>query len=280
MGDADYEVDFEARNTFLHVTVRPTTAGQLMTRSRSWTPSTSSNHSSEQSIQSIPAGWLPATASPAVVEVVGAGHEPGPQPPLHQVFNLTSATSSSSKESSSQSFLSESKLREAVAAFREGGERQEEEELEYRYELPSRGSEGHFEGRCQPCRFIHLGDGCRNGFNCNFCHEEHETQGGKTHRPSKGVRSGYKRTVNQIVESDMPEEEKMEAYQRLAERSPYMRCLLKAVVPNIDELVKTRGETSSGPSSSGAGCQLPATEPRIPGLQPHQEDKSPTKISL
>lgn len=56
------------------------------------------------------------------------------------------------RESSSQSFLSESKLREAVAAFREGGERQEEpdldEELEYTYELPSRGSEGHFEGRC------------------------------------------------------------------------------------------------------------------------------------
>ena len=72
----------------------------------------------------------------------------------------------------------------------------------------------------------------------------------------------------------------MEAYQRLAERSPYMRCLLKAVVPNIDELVKTRGEASSGPSSSAAGCQLPAPEPRIPGLQPQQEDKSPTKISL
>ena len=43
----------------------------------------------------------------------------------------------------------------------------------------------------------------------------------------------------------------MEAYQRLAERSPYMRCLLKAVVPNIDELMKTRGEASSGPTSSG-----------------------------
>lgn len=50
------------RNTFLHVTVRPTTAGPFMTRSRSWTPSTSSNHSSEQSIQSIPAGTRPPTA--------------------------------------------------------------------------------------------------------------------------------------------------------------------------------------------------------------------------
>jgi len=74
------------------------------------------------------------------------------------------------------------------------------------------------------------------------------------------------------------EEEKMEAYQRLAERSPYMRCLLKAVVPNIDELMKTRGEASSGPTSSGG--QLPAPEPRVPGLQPQQEDKSPTKLSL
>ena len=29
--------------------------------------------------------------------------------------------------------------------------------------------------------------------------------GSKTHRPSKGVRSGYKRSVNQIIESDLPE---------------------------------------------------------------------------
>ena len=30
----------------------------------------------------------------------------------------------------------------------------------------------------------------------------------------------------EVIESDLPEEEKMEAYKKLAERSPYMRCLL------------------------------------------------------
>ena len=42
------------RNTFLHVTVRASNA-PAVTRSRSWTPSTSSNHSSEHS---VPSGTL------------------------------------------------------------------------------------------------------------------------------------------------------------------------------------------------------------------------------
>lgn len=198
MEDTDYEIDFEARNTFLHVTVRSSNA-PAVTRSRSWTPSTSSNHSSEHS---VPSGWLPASTFP---------NDPLPQPPAHRVYNLTSMTSTSSKASSQTPVgAQQSQLSDNVQQL------QEEEP----YEFPSIGSVGHWEGKCQPCRFIHLADGCRNGRNCNYCHEEHDTMGTKTHRPSKGVRSGYKRAVNQIVEAEMPQEEKMEAYQRLAERSP------------------------------------------------------------
>ena len=128
-------------------------------------------------------------------------------------------------------------------------------------DLPSpRVSAASMHSKGQPCRFIDHPDGCRNGYDCNFCHfRDHEATSAKTHRPSKGVRSGYKRSVNQVIQSDMPEEQKLEAYKKLAERSPYMRCLLRAVVPNIDDLLEEHGGEAS---SSGID------QPRAPGLQP------------
>ena len=134
----------------------------------------------------------------------------------------------------------------------------------------------------QPCRFIDHPDGCRNGYECNFCHfRDHDASSAKTHRPSKGVRSGYKRSVNQVIHSDMSEEQKLEAYKKLAERSPYMRCLLRAVVPNIDDLLEEQGHVEAASSKA-------ADQPRAPGLQPAaqmprtpgQQGASGSKLSL
>mmetsp|Transcript_817 Transcript_817/g.3305 ORF Transcript_817/g.3305 Transcript_817/m.3305 type:complete len:366 (+) Transcript_817:51-1148(+) len=36
-------------------------------------------------------------------------------------------------------------------------------------ELPSMGSQSHFDGTCKPCAFFHTA-GCANGTNCQFCH--------------------------------------------------------------------------------------------------------------
>lgn len=274
----DYEIDFENRNTFLHISVRSTTP--VLTRSQSWTPSSSSKDSSSES-SAFPQGWLASTAVlPATQEQL-----------MHRVFNITSGTSSSSKPSCSD--LTDSNTTDkAIVTSGSDEKRQTAAQEPPRaegaptssgswhavtatlplYDLPSRGSIGHLEGRCQPCRFINLPDGCRNGYECTFCHDDHEVATGKTHRPSKGVRSGYKRSVNQIIESDLPEEQKLEAYKRLAERSPYMRCLIKAVVPNIDEIVRS---------------EAPEFErecvPRTPGLQPSPKEAgyfSESKISL
>ena len=127
--------------------------------------------------------------------------------------------------------------------------------------LPSKGSARHALGTCTECRFMKLPNGCRNGAACPFCHFPHEAPS-KVHRPSKGIRAGYKRSVMQIAESDLSEAEKLEAYKKMAVRSPYTRRLLKAVVPNIDELIKDE-----------------ELEPRAPGLQ-RPETKPKAKISL
>ncbi|CAK9109498.1 Parkin coregulated gene protein-like [Durusdinium trenchii] len=125
------------------------------------------------------------------------------------------------------------------------------------------GSRFHYAGQCLPCRFVTLPDGCRNGPQCSFCHnEEHETDPNSAQRPPKGVRSGYKKSVNQVLESDMSEAEKREALKKLARRSPYLRALVRRVMP---DLVDADPELN------------PATDdrPRTPGLQP-----SVTRISL
>ena len=166
--------------------------------------------------------------------------------------------------------------------------------------MPSKGSARHALGSCTECRFTKLPSGCRNGAACPFCHFPHDVS--KVHRPSKGVRAGYKRSVKQIAESDLTEEmfiifdrfeailssfhlclrplfksfsmlflghvrgeedEKLEAYKKMAARSPYTRRLLKAMVPDIDDLIE--------------GHEL---APRVPGLQVAEPQLGASKISL
>mmetsp|Transcript_44976 Transcript_44976/g.106919 ORF Transcript_44976/g.106919 Transcript_44976/m.106919 type:complete len:268 (-) Transcript_44976:85-888(-) len=254
--------EIECKNTFLHISERPSRdgrSGQAVSRSCSWTPSSngsSPEKSSESSVSSLIRHFIPNL-------------EETP-PPSHQLFNHVASSSSQTSRSSDPSHVS-AEPEEAIRA-----------EVAGMMDFPSAGSRLHFEGKCQPCRFIDHPDGCRNGYECNFCHfRDHDASSAKTHRPSKGVRSGYKRSVNQVMHSDMSEEQKLEAYKKLAERSPYMRCLLRAVVPNIDDLLEEQGHVEAASSKS-------TDQPRAPGLQPAaqmprtpgQQGPASSKLSL
>merc|ERR1712032_812002 len=45
--------------------------------------------------------------------------------------------------------------------------------LEAEPPLLSIGSVGHLNRSCRPCHYIHSNCGCRNGYACEFCHEQH-----------------------------------------------------------------------------------------------------------
>jgi len=76
----------------------------------------------------------------------------------------------------------------------------------------SMGSVMHAHGTCRPCRFILLGQHCRHGFRCHFCHLEHSQLSGllelnPSHdglpptaatRPSKAKRTRYKEMVKEL----------------------------------------------------------------------------------
>merc|ERR1719235_2625775 len=54
-------------------------------------------------------------------------------------------------------------------------------------DLPSLGSLGHFVGQCSRCCF-HPKGRCQNGYNCRFCHFEHEKRKRKQKPIDKFVR--------------------------------------------------------------------------------------------
>jgi len=132
--------------------------------------------------------------------------------------------------------------------------------------LTSVGSSLHASGQCKPCRFIALASGCRNQYKCPYCHnEEHLTDPTSAERPPKGVRSGYRKSVNQVLESDMPEDQKRFALKQLAQRSPYLRVLVRRIMPEMEEgEAKNRAKADAKDSSKTDRPE----KPREPGLQP------------
>lgn len=132
--------------------------------------------------------------------------------------------------------------------------------------LTSVGSSLHASGQCKPCRFIALASGCRNQYKCPYCHnEEHLTDPTSAERPPKGVCSGYRKSVNQVLESDMPEDQKRFALKQLAQRSPYLRVLVRRIMPEMEEgEAKSRAKADPKDSSKTDRPE----KPREPGLQP------------
>mmetsp|Transcript_28641 Transcript_28641/g.66387 ORF Transcript_28641/g.66387 Transcript_28641/m.66387 type:complete len:267 (-) Transcript_28641:90-890(-) len=60
---------------------------------------------------------------------------------------------------------------------------------------PSLGSVPHMAGSCRPCHYVATKMGCRNGFQCGFCHYKHTKlpkakPDASRHRPDDSVRSG------------------------------------------------------------------------------------------
>lgn len=126
------------------------------------------------------------------------------------------------------------------------------------------GSSLHYSGQCKPCRFITFSSGCRNKADCPFCHnEEHLTDPTTAERPPKGVRSGYRKSVNQVLESDMTDDQKRFALKQLAQRSPYLRVLVRRIMPEIEE-----GEAKNATKVDPKDSSKQVEKPREPGLQP------------
>merc|ERR1719478_449236 len=56
-------------------------------------------------------------------------------------------------------------------------------------ELPSLGSANHGDGTCKRCCFFPKGR-CQNGYDCEFCHFDHEKRKRKNKKKSKKKKSG------------------------------------------------------------------------------------------
>jgi len=85
----------------------------------------------------------------------------------------------------------------------------------------SQGTALHGTKNCQPCRYIHLSQGCKDGLACNFCHAPHTSFAQK--RPGKNRRQQCKHLVDIAQDLQMNV-----APELLGNQSSYMQNLLKS----------------------------------------------------
>jgi len=71
--------------------------------------------------------------------------------------------------------------------------------------------------------------------------------------------------VNQVLESDMPEDQKRFALKQLAQRSPYLRVLVRRIMPEMEE-GEAKSRAKAEPKNSSKTDR--PEKPREPGLQP------------
>jgi len=90
------------------------------------------------------------------------------------------------------------------------------------------GSEGHVNGLCQPCRFVHTHKGCTSGSDCVFCHLPHVPCSSHTgNRPSKEKRGKCKELLNSLHASHgLHLDEASDLLKQVASQSQYMQRIL------------------------------------------------------
>jgi len=77
-----------------------------------------------------------------------------------------------------------------------------EQEFLLKHGVWSVGSQGHVDGLCKPCHFVHTPKGCKSGFNCTFCHLPHVQTSSQTgNRPSREKRDKCKELLNSLYGS-------------------------------------------------------------------------------
>jgi len=85
----------------------------------------------------------------------------------------------------------------------------------------SQGTELHGTDNCNPCCYVHMPKGCKQGLACNFCHAPHTSMAQS--RPGKNRRQQCKLLVDVAQELRRPMEPKF-----FCNHSPYMQSLLNA----------------------------------------------------
>eukprot|EP00930_Biecheleria_cincta_P055057 TRINITY_DN41430_c0_g1_i1.p1 TRINITY_DN41430_c0_g1~~TRINITY_DN41430_c0_g1_i1.p1 ORF type:complete len:250 (+),score=27.87 TRINITY_DN41430_c0_g1_i1:340-1089(+) len=211
----DEEITTSVKHTILHFEDKKEKDRDHrgISRSNSWTPSSSRNSSASSSSSHL--GKLGNAVKASTAR--GKSPKDASQGLLHAVFDESSSWTDQSLSSELQPTVPTAEPPSPLEM------------------LESDGSALHALGGCRPCRFVAASSGCQNGTNCVFCHHpDHSAYETVCHRPSKGVRNSSKKAVSAITSSGMSDEEKIAAYKQLSSKGPYMRHLLREACPELD----------------------------------------------
>jgi len=144
----------------------------------------------------------------------------------------------------------------------------------------SKGSQGHAEGTCKPCSFVHSSLGCNLGQSCTFCHLPHvQCHNQNKNRPSKVKRAHCKRLAKDF---EMLFGDKPELLNDVASQSSYMRKVMSKSDGNSTQEMLFNSQppctrTHAGESTAVAAAEMAAvgkgashpsnsTQNRVPNL--------------
>lgn len=248
---SDSQILCSVKNTFLHFEDGEEKDNhRSLPRSNSWTPSSSAKSSASSSYDARHDLDGLAAAVSTVRPKVNRAQSPGP---MHEVFDESSSQSEQSH--SSELPIAVPAVPAAAAVPKPAVPAAE----------PPIGNALHESGQCRPCRFVASVGGCNNGRDCVFCHHpDHSPYETTCHRPSKGVRNSSKKAVANIRNSRMSQEEKLVAYKQLAAKGPYMRHLLKEIVPELDVSDVVGAPLDIHPEAKSLGERSSTPEQQMP----------------
>mmetsp|Transcript_55575 Transcript_55575/g.110437 ORF Transcript_55575/g.110437 Transcript_55575/m.110437 type:complete len:286 (+) Transcript_55575:67-924(+) len=113
-----------------------------------------------------------------------------------------------------------------------------EQDFLLKHGMWSVGSQGHIEGLCKPCHYVHTPKGCTSGSDCTFCHLPHVACSSQTgNRPSKEKRKACKGLLNslQIMQGGHLDEAS-DLLKQVASQSLYMqRIIADKIQPEQDQ---------------------------------------------
>lgn len=128
------------------------------------------------------------------------------------------------------------------------------------------------EPACDPCLFFFSRRGCTKGSACGYCHFDHSHLQ-RARRPRRRARERYKRSVLQLLHSQVDLEQIHDELQESSRKNPYLRNFFQEFLDKPDD---EQAEASWSVGSARSAACTPA--PRVPGLQAHSSQTRPGQL--
>jgi len=138
---------------------------------------------------------------------------------------------------------------------------EQEHEFLLKHDMWSVGSEGHVNGSCKPCNYVHSPKGCKSGLYCKFCHMPHVPCSSHSgNRPSKKKREFCKQLVGSL---ESLYGNRLDNASNLLKHVASQSVYMQKIVANFDKSKPEQGQRPAAQDAQPVMCQNSARARRV-----------------